>query len=177
MSLSLKCPCGCLTRVKYIYVEITSMWHWFRNHVVFTHCMVSRLAMWQSRVSRLEILEILHRRIVSPSLKWLRGCLTRVKFIYVKSAWMWDCFRYHVVSFDCTASHLAMYQSRVFSKQVHSFVLSKMSSRLSHAWKIFLREMCVHVRLLLISCTFLLLHCLGFSSVQLCPFSFKKYIL
>ena len=40
-----------------------------------------------------------------------------------------------------------MFHCRVFSQQVHCFVLSKMSSRVSHEGKIFVRVKCVDVRL------------------------------
>ena len=47
-----------------------------------------------------------------------------------------------------------------------------MSSRESHAWKISLREKCVDVRLLSISCTLLPLHDLAFSDVSQSRFQY-----
>ena len=42
----------------------------------------------------------------------------------------------------------------------------KMSSRVSHGWKIFLGVKCLDVRKLSISCSFLLLHRAAFSDVS-----------
>ena len=105
----------CLTRVKYFYMKSAWLWDCFRYHVVFFHGIVSRLAIFHCRVFSLGILEILKRCIASSSLKCLRGCLTRWKYFYVKSAWMWDCFRHHLVFFHCIVLGLAMCHSRVFS--------------------------------------------------------------
>ena len=80
--------------------------------------------------------------IRSVSLKCARVCLTGEKFIYVKSAWMVDCFWYHVVFFRCIVSRLVMCQKLRFQswdlenfKHVHSVALFKMSSRVPKAWK------------------------------------------
>ena len=106
------------------------MWDRCRYHVVFFHCIISRLAMCHCRSFSLGILEILKRYIVSPSLKCFRGCITRGKHFYVRLAWiwdrcryhfyvrrgwMWDRFQYHVVFFHCIISRLAMCHNRVFS--------------------------------------------------------------
>ena len=50
-------------------------------------------------------------------------------------------------------------------QQVQGFAPTKMSSRVSHAWKIHLCEKCVDGRLLSISRSFLLLHRLAISNV------------
>ena len=101
---SLKCPRGCITRGKHFYVRRAWMWDRCRYHVVFFHCIISRLAMCHNRVFSLGILEILKRYIVSPSLKCSGRCLTQQNYFYVKSASMWDCCRYHVVFFHCIIS-------------------------------------------------------------------------
>ena len=49
------------------------------------------LAMFDSRVCSLAILEVLDRCKVSLRLECPRECLTRGKYIYVKSACMGDC--------------------------------------------------------------------------------------
>ena len=51
------------------------------------------------------------------------------------------------------------------SSQAHSFALFKMTSRVSHARKVYLREKCVDVRLLPISCNFLPLYRLAYSDL------------
>ena len=48
---------------------------------------------------------------------------------------------------------------------MHNFALYKMSPRLSHTWKTFLRENCVDVKLLSISFSFHPLHRIEFSDV------------
>ena len=120
--------------------------------------------MCHSRVFSILILETLNKCIVLHSLKCARGCPTLRKYFHVKSSWMWYCCRYHVV-FHCIVSYLAMFHNLVFSQQAHNFALSKMFSRVSHGWKICLREKCVDVGLLSISCNFLPLHRLAFSDV------------
>ena len=107
----------------------------------------------------------MYRCIVSLSLKCPRGCPTLGKYSYVKRSWMWYCCRYHVVFFHCIVPCLAMFHNRVFSQQAHILALSKMFWRVSHGWKICLREKCVDVGLLSISCNFLPLHRLVFSDV------------
>ena len=121
--------------------------------------------MCHSRVFSILILEILNKCIVLHSLKCARGCPTLGKYFHVKSSWMWYCCRYHVVFFHCIVSCLAMFHNRVFIQQAHNFALSKMFSRVSHGWKICLREKCVDVRLLSISCCIRPLHRLAFSDV------------
>ena len=115
LSPSLKCPRGCLTRGTHVHVKSAWMWDCCWYHVVFYHCIVSLLVMWQSRIFSLGVLEILNRCIVSYSLKSPCGCLTRSKYSYVKSASMWDRCWYHVVFFHCVVSCLAMWHSRIFS--------------------------------------------------------------
>ena len=115
VSPSLKCPRECLTCGKYIYVKSARMLDCCRYIVVFFRCIVSRIAMCHSRVFSIRILEILNRCIVLPFSKFPRGCLTRVKYINVKGAWMWDCCRYRVVFVHCVVSRLSLCYSRVFS--------------------------------------------------------------
>ena len=155
------------------------MWDRCRCHIVFYHCIVSRLAMSHSWVFSLGILEILKRSIVSPSRKCPRECLTRGTHFYVKSAWIWDHCRYHVVFYHCIVSRLAMSHSPVFSLEILEILNRSIVSpsrkcsrgcltRGTH----FLREKCVDVRSLLISCSFLSLHRLTFSDVP--QFRFKS---
>ena len=115
VSPSLKWFRGCITGGKHFYVICAWMWGRCRYHVVFFHCIISRLAMCHNRVFSLGILEILKRYIVSPSLKCPRGGNTRVKHFYVRCALMWARCRYHVVFIHCILSSLAMFQSHVFS--------------------------------------------------------------
>ena len=56
------------------------------------------------RVFSRVILKILNRCIVSHCLKCACGCVTSEKYIYVKNAWILDCFRYHVVFLHCIVS-------------------------------------------------------------------------
>ena len=113
-----------------MYLKSAWIRNCFRNHVVFFHCIVSRLVMCHSRVFSLGFLEILNRCIVLPSLK-CPGDASQSRF-----------------------------QSRVSSFRT----LEKMSPRVYNARKIFLHEKCVDVKLLWISCSFLPLHHLAFSS-------------
>ena len=50
LSLSLKCPRGCTTREKYFYVKSVLKWDCVRHHLVFFHCIVSRLAIYHNRI-------------------------------------------------------------------------------------------------------------------------------
>ena len=118
-------------------------------------------SMFHSHVFSLGILHIFNRCKVSPSLKCRLGCLTREQYFYVKSVWIWDCCRYHVVLF-CSRFWS---QDLRDSQQVQDFALSKMSLWVSRAWKIFLREKCLDMRLFLISCSFVPLNRLAFSDV------------
>ena len=115
VSSSLKCPRGSRTRGKYLYVKSAWMWDCCRYHVLYFHCMISRLAMCHSRVFSILILETLNKCIVLHSLKCARGCPTLGKYFHVKSSWMWDCCQSHVALFHCVVSRLVMCQSRVFS--------------------------------------------------------------
>ena len=115
VSPSIKCPRGCIACGKHFYVRRAWMWDRCEYHVVFFHCIISRLAICHSRVFSLGILEILKRYIASPSLKCHRGCITRGKHFYVRRAWMWDRCRYHVVLFHCIILRLGMCHIRVFS--------------------------------------------------------------
>ena len=114
VSPSLKCPRGFITRGKNFYVRRAWMWDRCRYHVLFFHCIISRLAMCHNRVFSLGILEIIKRYTVSPILKCHRGCITRGKDFYLRRAWMWDRCRYHVVFFHWIISRLAMCHLRVF---------------------------------------------------------------
>ena len=67
--------------------------------------------------------------------------------------------------FHRIVSRLAMCHSSVFNQQVDTFDLAKMCSQVYYAWKIFLREKCVDVRLLSISCSFLPLYHFAFSYI------------
>ena len=118
ISLSIKCPRGYLTRGKHFYVRRAWMWDRCGYHVVFFHCIISRLAMCHNRVFSLGILEILKKYIVSPSLKCPRGCITREKHFYVRRSLMWDRCRYHVVFFHCIISRLSMCHNHVFSLRI-----------------------------------------------------------
>ena len=113
VSLSLKCPRVYLIRVKYFYVKNAWLWGFCRYRVVFFFCIVSDLAKFH--VISLGILEVLNRCIVSHSLLWFRGHLSRGKDFYIKRTWMLDWCRYNVVFFQCSVSRLAMFHSRVFS--------------------------------------------------------------
>ena len=148
------------------------MWGRWRYHVVFFHCMVSRIAMSHSRVFSIGILEFLNKCIVWPSLKCLRRCLTHAKEVYVKSAWVWDCCGYHVLLFLSYVSRLAMCHSRIFSLgileflwQVHGSALFKVSRLVSYEGKINWLKKGVDSKLLSKSCSFLPLHRLAFSDV------------
>ena len=78
---------------------------------------------------------------------------------------MWACCRCHVVFCHCIVSGLAMPHSRILAQRVHTFALSKMSSRVYHTWRNVPRKKCVDVRFLWILSTFVLLHPLAFSFV------------
>ena len=155
------------------------MWDICRYHVVLFHCIVPRLAMWHSRIFILGIFKILNRCIISPSQKCPPWCLAQSKYFYVKSVCMWDLCRYHVLFYRCIVSRLAMSHSPVFSLGILE-ILNK--SMVSHSRKCsrgcltrgthFLREKCVDVRSLLLSYSFLSLHCLTFSDVP--QFRFKS---
>ena len=100
MSSCVSNPCQIFLRKKCVAVRILSI----SCSLLLLHCFGPS-----------KILEVLNRCIVSHSLLWFRGHLSRGKDFYIKRTWMLDCCRYNVVFFHCSVSRLAMFHSRVFS--------------------------------------------------------------
>ena len=98
---------GCFTRDILLLCKSAWMWDSCRYHIVLFHYIVSRLAMWHSRLFRHGIFEIPIGARFIPR-------LTRGIYFYVKGAWMWDCCLFHVVLFHCIVSLSVMFHSRLF---------------------------------------------------------------
>ena len=111
---SLKCPrvshaCIIFLREKYVAVRLLSISFSFFP----LHCLGFRDVPFLRFQSR-DLGNTQHAHSFAIS-KMSSRCLTRWKYFYVKSAWMWDCFRHHLVFFHCIVLRLAMCHSRVFS--------------------------------------------------------------
>ena len=109
------------------------MWDCRGYQVHFFNAIVLHLAMSHSRIFCQEV----HTFIL---FKMPPECTTRAKSFYVKSAWMWHFCRYKVVFYHCIFSGLPMSHCSILSQKMHTFALSKMSSRVYHAFKLFLRK-------------------------------------
>ena len=133
--------------------------------------------MFQSPVFSINILEILNRCIIyalykiSPRVSHTWKTFLREKCVYVKLLSISFSFHpLHRLEFSDVPQ--SRFQSRDLGnpQQVHSFGLSKMSSRVFYVGKIFVRKKRVDARSLSISCPFLVLRHLAFSDIPLSRF-------
>ena len=93
---------------------------------------------------------------ISRAWNFPRAYTTRQKYFFLESAWMCNFCVYIVGVFHCLVLSLAMWQSCVFSQQMHGLALFQMRSRVFHTCRI--PEECVRVTFPLISSSLCPLH-------------------